>query len=237
MNKKALYLSAVAVALVAAAALVTISVVGTGGNASTQTTAASEPAIYGVSEAHSLFAGIPQKGSVLGSPQAPVTLVEYADAQCPYCAQWALEALPTIVRDYVRSGKVRIEFRPLAFIGTDSRTGAGAIIAAGMRSRMYQAMHILYANQGSENSGWINESLLGSMALELGLNRDQFAFDRDSSTVDRAIQKAQQAAAADGITGTPSFLAGKTGSALQPVEVTSLDAAAMRPVLDRLLAA
>ena len=237
MNKKALYLSAVAVALTAAAALVTISVVGTGGNASTQTTAGSEPSIYGVSEAHSLFAGIPQKGSALGSPQAPVTLVEYADAQCPYCAQWALDALPAIVQEYVRSGKVRIEFRPLAFIGVDSRTGAGALIAAGMRGQMFQAMHIMYANQGAENSGWINDSLLGSMALELGLNRDQFELDRDSSTVERTIQKAHQAAAADGITGTPSFLAGKTGSPLQAVEITSLDAGALRPVLDRLLAA
>jgi hypothetical protein len=52
----------------------------------------------------SLFAGIEQRGAALGSPRAPVTLVEYADLQCPYCAQWARDALPTLVDDYVRAG-------------------------------------------------------------------------------------------------------------------------------------
>ena len=79
----------------------------------------------------SLFAGIEQHGAALGSPKAPVTLVEYADLQCPYCAQWARDALPTLVEDYVKTGKLRIVFSGMAFIGADSDKALRTAIAAG----------------------------------------------------------------------------------------------------------
>ena len=82
-----------------------------------------------------LLRGIPQQGTALGSPDAPVTLVEYADLQCPYCAQWARDAFPELVRDYVRTGRVRIVFRGLAFLGPDSDAALRAALAAGQQRR------------------------------------------------------------------------------------------------------
>ena len=124
MDRKKTYIAALAAGAAVAGSLIAVGVLGSGGGTPQPTqTAASTPTIVGVPEARGLFAGIPQKGAVLGAANAPVTLVEYADPQCPYCAQWALGALPTIVQEYVRSGKVRIELRPLAFIGADSRAG------------------------------------------------------------------------------------------------------------------
>ena len=76
-----------------------------------------------------LFTGIPEKNGVLGNPSAPVTLTEYLDLQCPVCATSSHTTLPTIVRDYVRTGKVKLEARTLQFIGPDSVTAAR--IAAG----------------------------------------------------------------------------------------------------------
>ena len=92
----------------------------------------------------SLFAGIEQQGAALGSPKAPVTLVEYADLQCPYCAQWARDALPTLVEDYVKTGKLRIVFRGLAFIGPDSDKALRTAIAAGEQNHLWDVVHGLY---------------------------------------------------------------------------------------------
>lgn len=60
----------------------------------------------------SLFAGIPQDGVALGRADAPVTLVGLAAFRCPFCAAFARDALPEIVR-------ARIELRPLTFIEPD----------------------------------------------------------------------------------------------------------------------
>jgi protein-disulfide isomerase len=93
---------------------------------------AAEPGgVAGAGEIASLLKGIPQHGTTLGAPNAPVTLVEYADLQCPYCAQWALGTFPSLVQDYVRTGKLRIEFRGLEFIGADSDAALRATLAAG----------------------------------------------------------------------------------------------------------
>ena len=81
----------------------------------------------GAAEVYNLFKGIPQKGNVLGSPSAPVTMVEYIDLQCPFCQQFETQVMPDLVKNYVRPGKVKVEVRPLAFIGTDSIRGRNAL--------------------------------------------------------------------------------------------------------------
>ena len=69
------------------------------------------------------FAGIPQKGTVLGEPQAPATLVEFADLQCPFCAQYARDALP---RAAPRLGEKRpAATRPAARLADRPGLGAG----------------------------------------------------------------------------------------------------------------
>ena len=70
------------------------------------------------------FAGIPQDEVALGDPDAPATLIEFADLQCPFCAQFAVEALPSVVDRFVRDGRLRLELRLLAFLGPDSERGA-----------------------------------------------------------------------------------------------------------------
>jgi protein-disulfide isomerase len=236
LDRKTLFLVTLASAAVTGGSLVAVGVLQSGGPSSKPAVrTVSAPSLAGVAEAQSLFAGIPESGAVLGAPNAPVTLVEYADPQCRYCAQWALNALPVIVVDYVRSGKVRLEFRPLALVGPESKAGVTALLALSMRGKMWEATHLLYANQGPENSGWINDYLVGAVVSNLGLGWPQFEYDRYSAKVNRAMARAERAAFADRITGTPAFFAGRTGGRLQPVQITSLDAAALRPVLDQLL--
>lgn len=184
-----------------------------------------------------LLRGVPQSGPVLGSPEAPVTLVEYADLQCPYCAQWARSALPTLVRDYVRPGRVRLEFRGLAFVGADSDLALRTALAAGRQGRLWDVVHLLYANQGAENSGWVTQDLLDRIGAAIpGLKRGRMQEERWSPAVERELAQAAAAAERDGISGTPSFLVGPTGGNLEPVMLSSLDAEPIRARLDGLLA-
>lgn len=81
-----------------------------------------------------LYSGIPQKGTMLGNPNAPVTIRLYEDFQCPYCGEFGRDTLPELVTRYVKTGKVKLVSEPLAFLGTDSVEAAKAALAAGNRT-------------------------------------------------------------------------------------------------------
>lgn len=177
----------------------------------------------------SALAGVPQDGITLGSPTAPVTLVEYADLQCPYCAEWARGTLPALLDSYVRPGKVRIVFRGLAFLGPDSDRALRAALAAARQDRLWNVVDALYRRQGPENSGWVTESLLEEVA-----GADALA-QRGDAWVDGEIAAAAVAARAAGIPGTPSFQVGPTGGRLQLVQLRSLGLEGLQPAIEAAL--
>jgi protein-disulfide isomerase len=175
---------------------------------------------------------------VLGKPNAPVTLIEFADLQCPYCEQYAMGVLPTIVREYVRTGKVKLEFRGLAFLGPDSETALRTVLAAGLQGRMWNVIDLLYRNQGAENTGWVSENLLRSIGNSVpGLEGAKMLDARSSAAVTSRIADDQGLASAGGINSTPSFLIGRTGPTLRQLHVAAPEPAAFPPALDALLAA
>lgn len=221
-------------AAVLAAVLVGASQVGAGDTTARPPTTTAAPS---ASPRPSLFTGIRQRGAALGSPTAPVTLVEYADLQCPYCAQWALDALPTVVRRFVRPGKVRIVFRGLAFIGADSDTALRTAIAAGRKHRLWDLVHGLYERQGHENSGWVADDLVTEIATGIpGLDAEQLLDARWNGSIETAMKRDAEAARTAGIRGTPSFQIGRTGGALERVELTSLGADGIVAVIEQVLA-
>lgn len=218
-------------ALALATALIAVSVVGSrdGEAEPLAPTASAAP-----SARDPLFRGIPQQGIALGDPAAPVTLVEYADLQCPYCAQWARDAFPAIVDEYVRAGRVRLVFRGLSFIGPDSERGLRAALAAGSQDRLWDVVHALFLRQGDENAGWVTDELLQSLG-GAGLDARRMLDESQLPAVDRELEAAARAATAAGVPGTPFFQAGRTGGPLQPLRVGGLDAETFRAELDRLL--
>ena len=183
-----------------------------------------------------LFAGIRQHGLALGDPKAPVTLVEYADLQCPYCAAWARETLPVLVADYVRSGRLRIVFRGLAFVGADSRSALTAVIGAARQNRLWDVVDTLFRNQGAENSGWFTPRLLADVVGAVpGLDASRLERDRRSEWTGARIRAAAAAADAAGVRGTPSFQVGPTGGDLRLVSPTSIGPDGIRPAIDSVL--
>ena len=122
---------------------------------------------------------------MLGSPSAPVTLVEYVDLQCPYCQQFETQSMPTVIERYVRTGKLKVEARILAFIGPDSQRGRAAAIAAAKQNRMFNFVQLLYDNQAGENSGWLSDDMVRSAAASVpGMDVAQLQSDSGTSAVD-----------------------------------------------------
>jgi protein-disulfide isomerase len=136
-----------------------------------------------------LFKGIPQSGTLLGKPSAPVTMVEYIDLQCPVCRAFETETMPAIIDRYVRTGKVKVEARPIAFIGQDSVSGRLAAIAASKQNRFFDFAQVLYANQGTENSGWLDDTMITAAAKSIpGVDVPALLATRNSAGVAAAAK-------------------------------------------------
>ncbi len=225
-------LLAVGAAVVIAGIMIGVSVAG-----SSSSSKSSTQTIVGSAQTVALLSGIPQQGNALGKPNAPVTMAEFADPACPYCMRYAVNALPTIVQQYVRTGKVRLVYNGLAFVGPASQNALRAIVAAGAQNRAWNLIDLLYRNQGNEQTNWAPTSYLRSLAETVpGLDSVKMMKDMTSSQTTAAMQASNAQAGAAGVHRTPTFFAGLTGKTLQPLTVQSLDASAFTPTLDRLLA-
>src|SRR4029453_13139607 len=135
----------------------------------------------GAPDVERLLKGIPQNANVLGSASAPATLVEYVDLQCPFCQQFEKQAMPELIKLYVRPGKQKDELRPRALIGPDAWRGGAAVIAAGQQNKAFNLTQLLYVNQGPENSGWLRDQLITAAAASIpGMTVPQLLDNPDS---------------------------------------------------------
>ncbi|HEX3432679.1 MAG TPA: thioredoxin domain-containing protein [Solirubrobacteraceae bacterium] len=170
--------------------------------------------------------GIPQKGNVLGSAKAPVTLVYFGDLECPICKDFTLGALPTLIQKYVRTGKLRIEYRNLETATREPetfKTQQIAALAAGKQNKGWDYIELFYNQQGEEGSEYVNEQYLRTLAQQTpGLNLTAWTAARNDPEFTNTITSDAQAANNAGFTGTPSFQIGKTGGPVQKLEYSSL---------------
>jgi protein-disulfide isomerase len=175
--------------------------------------------------------GLPQSGITLGSPKAPVTIVEFADLQCPFCAEYERNVLPTLIDRYVRTGKVRLQLRLLRFLGPDSDRLARVAAAASTQNRMWQFAALAYARQRAENSGYATPEFVNRLAADAGLK------DLDAgAAAERQVRQSEQAARTLGINSTPSFMIGRTGASLERFQPNDLTPEAFLTRIDRELA-
>jgi len=175
-------------------------------------TASGATKIVGAAAVNKMLRGVPQQGIELGKPDAPVTLVEIVEPQCPGCALWARDELPNVISRYVRSGKVRIEYRGVSFLGSDSNGLLALAQAAGEQNKLWNFVELAYMNQGAEGSGYADRAYLTAVAKTVrGLNVKKAFAGMSSSAVSTRIAQAQALFDQYGIKGTPSLLIGKTG--------------------------
>jgi protein-disulfide isomerase len=212
-------------AVVVVAILVAVSSSGGGSSSSTGSSASSSAPVAGAAATRSLLNGIPQKGLTLGNPNAPVRVLEFADLQCPFCRDYTTGVMPGLVQKYVRTGKARMEFHTLAFIGPDSVRAGRVVVAAAQQNKLWNVADLTYHNQGTENSGWATDAKLRSIAAAVpGLDVNKVFAARDGAAVTAQLKAASDLATSRGVNETPTFLVGR-GNTLKAVDAAGLPAA------------
>ena len=189
-------------------------------------------ALQGATEANDLFKGIPQQGLVLGKPSAPVEMEMFIDVQCPICRDWETLYVPTIVRKYIRTGKVQLHLQPWAFLGSQSFSGRLGVIAAAAQNKGFEYAKVSYDNWQQENSGWLNGQMMAYIAASVtGVNLSRWQQDVNSAQAKSVASAVDKLASKAKVTGTPSILVGRTNGPLQNVQTPAEIAAIRSPTL------
>lgn len=164
--------------------------------------------------------GIEGDPMAIGDIDAPVVMVEWTDYRCPFCAVFTNETLPTLIREYVDKGLLRIEFNDVAFFGEDSLSAAVAARAAANQGKYLDFMEALYADAPEQgHPDMPREKLIGFAEAAGVSDMAKFQSDLDSPDLYEAVQSSQSQAQQWGIQGVPAFVvAGQYFSGAQPLE-------------------
>lgn len=147
---------------------------------------------------------------IRGEPKAKVTVVEFADYQCPFCARFHTDVYKPLIKDYVDTGKVKFVFKNLAFLGQESTDAANAALCAKEQNKFWEFHDYLFENHGGENQGAFSIENLKSFAITLGLASEQFNQCLDSKKYQAQVDADQAEANKNGFNSTPSTAVGST---------------------------
>lgn len=151
---------------------------------------------------------------ILGSPDAPVTLIEFSDFQCPFCRKLWREALPEIKKNYIDTGKAKLVYRdfPLSAIHPSAQAAAEAGECADDQGRFWEMHDKIYAEQDKKGQGTIQFTVsdIKKWAGQIGLNMPEFEACLDSQKYKAEVEKDATDGQAAGVTGTPgTFVNGR----------------------------
>lgn len=154
-----------------------------------------------------------------GAVDAPVAIVEWADFQCGYCNQWAIETMPQL-QPLVDDGTLRIEYRDMALFGDASVAAAAAARAAGEQGLFWEYHDALHAVLHTRENVSVSNDLLAVVAQSVGVaDLERFEADRTAQPIWQAVSEQTEMARQMGITSTPTFLVGtELIQGAQPVE-------------------
>ncbi len=136
-----------------------------------------------------------------GKSDAPLTLLEYGDYQCPYCARFFEQTEPSINSEYIATGKVKFAYKDMAFLGPESVAAASAAACAQDQGKFWEYHDALYnieakedetddgkVNGSSENSGNLTRALFVALAQKFSLNATDFTACFDSKKYESRVQ-------------------------------------------------
>ncbi|OMC79018.1 disulfide bond formation protein DsbB [Paenibacillus odorifer] len=151
-----------------------------------------------------------EKQPHLGSPDAKVKVIEFADFKCPACKMWTEKYLDTFIKDYVDTGKVELFFMNFAFLDRDSylAASAGEAIYKQSNEKFWEYLHKLYANQGDESQIWATQKFILKFVKNNieGIDYAQFETDLKNHTYMFDVKEDFKIAGSYGVNGTPKFM-------------------------------
>jgi protein-disulfide isomerase len=155
----------------------------------------------------------------MGDPNAPITIEEFSDFQCPFCERFHEETEPLLRQYYVDTGRVRFVYRSMGnFVSdniaraqgiaakTESQDSARAAYCAGQQNKFWEMKAHLYANVLGEDVGSFTDRRLKAIADTAGLDVNQFNICYDGGEYLDRVQQDHEDGQAAGINGTPGFL-------------------------------
>ena len=144
---------------------------------------------------------------ILGSESAPITIVEFGDYQCEACYAWFHNTRDTLIDNYIETGKAKLIFVDLPFLGRDSPTAAQASYCAEDQGQYWEYHTMLYTFQdGHPDSGWADRDRLNSFAFSLDMNIDEFNECMDSSKYKKRVKANYDEAVKNNVQSTPTFI-------------------------------
>lgn len=157
----------------------------------------------------------------IGDVNAPVVLVQWTDLRCPFCASFHRDTLPTIIDEYVETGKVRIEYYDVAYFGDQSVDAAVAARAAGNQGRFEQYLDAVYADAPERAHPDLSREDLIAFAQTAGVpDIEAFTDDLDSDELKSEVTTDTATAQSQGVSAVPFFVAGDMAlSGAQPIGV------------------
>jgi protein-disulfide isomerase len=175
------------------------------------------------------------KDNTVGDPNAPVKLTEYEDFQCPFCLKYTANEEPTIIKEYVKTGKVQLTYKHLPILGSESVQSAIATVCAQQQGKFWDLNQLLFLTEAkagqdvTEKSqvGRLSDSNLKQYASQVGLDMTKFNTCFTSSDALKAVLAQQDEANALGIKGTPGFTLNG-----QPLSQGNMSITDWRKVLD-----
>lgn len=178
---------------------------GSAGTAQEEATGTSEQDAQ-IAELAKLARRTPGDPVALGTVDAPVVLVNYSEFQCPFCGKFARDTKPTLVKEYVDKGLLRIEWRDFPYLGPESGTAAHAGRAAAAQGKFWEFHDAMFADQQPPNSGKLTEEYLAGIAQQVGLDVAKFRTDMADPKIQAPVEQDFTEGQNIGVTGTPAFL-------------------------------
>lgn len=159
--------------------------------------------------------------ATLGNPDAPVTIIEFSDFQCPFCRKFWSETLPQIKKDYLVTGKAKFVYRdfPLAQIHLGATPAAEGAECAKEQSKFWEMHDVIFEEQEKQGSGTVQFTAddVKKWAAKIGLNTSKFNQCLDSGKYKQEVDKDIADGSAAGVTGTPAiFVNGRLIVGAQP---------------------